>query len=699
MDSNSRFLSQKLTSLIQAVSLFLIPFFSYFLRLQKSGFSSKKHDKDMIILEAEREAENDGDKSELHLKFKFPTFDEFNRIQKGRGDSFNPKLLSFASTNPNEFAPSRRSVSAFIEVLTTFPLREINGDRNGAVSDFFSGPKIVKVDEETEGVEKRGEELLVGLDGEGNGKNDATEFAESKVHSLPELVRENQDFVDESEFFSERSSDGFLSDGDFGEGLDVDSENEDIVLESDASSLGENKESSRFVGDGVSEIKKVEEHDELQNADFLSEKDFKVNSDKNSGDGFLSVDDDNAEKSKRNEPLISDCGDANKLESMWEHQELIEQLQMELRKVKATGLPTILEESESPKIIDDLKLWKIDDNDKLQHEDCIGELHKFYKSYREMMRKFDILNYQKMYAMGFLQLKDPFQPTSQHKTDSAPMLKALVSQNLWLFKHKKHGSNPIKKLINELEGDLEVVYVGQMCLSWEFMHWQYEKALELWNSDPLGVHRYNEVAGELQQFQVLVQRFTEDEPFQGPRVQSYVKSRCVLRNLLQVPVIREDCLEDQSRKKERDEYVITSEMLVEMVEESIRIFWRFVRSDKDCTIASSSGHKKLPELHSPEDLKLLTELRKILQKKERKLKDILRSESCILRKFQKQREEDESDQALQFYAQVDVKLVSRVLNMSRITRDQLIWCQSKLSRISFVNRKIYVEPTFLLFPC
>lgn len=223
------------------------------------------------------------------------------------------------------------------------------------------------------------------------------------------------------------------------------------------------------------------------------------------------------------------------------------------------------------------------------------------------------------------------------------MLKSMVSQNLWLFKHKKHGSNPIKKLINELQGDLEVVYVGQMCLSWEFLHWQYEKALDLWNSDQQGVHRYNEVAGDFQQFQVLVQRFTEDEPFQGPRVQSYVKTRCVLRNLLQVPVIRgelnftpssrsfhtasglsfgesdlaEDCLEgekNRGRKKEMDEYAITSEMLVEMVEESIRIFWHFVRSDKDCSCSAIASHNKLPQPHSPEDLKLLVELRKILQK-------------------------------------------------------------------------------------
>ena len=93
------------------------------------------------------------------------------------------------------------------------------------------------------------------------------------------------------------------------------------------------------------------------------------------------------------------------------------------------------------------------------------------------------------------------------------------------------------KFVTELHSDLEVVYVGQMCLSWEILHWQYEKALELWESDPYGLV-YNEVAGEFQQFQVILQRFIENELFQGPRVENYVKNRCVMRNFLQVPVIR-----------------------------------------------------------------------------------------------------------------------------------------------------------------
>lgn len=83
--------------------------------------------------------------------------------------------------------------------------------------------------------------------------------------------------------------------------------------------------------------------------------------------------------------------------------------------------------------------------------------------------------------------------------------------------------------------------------------------------------------------------------------------------------------------------------------------------------------------------------------KEKRLREVLRSGSCILKKFQKH-EEDEADQVLYFFSQVDMKLVVRVLNMSRITTDQLAWCRSKLNKITFINRRIRVEPSFLLFP-
>lgn len=87
----------------------------------------------------------------------------------------------------------------------------------------------------------------------------------------------------------------------------------------------------------------------------------------------------------------------------------------------------------------------------------------------------------------------------------------------------------------------------------------------------------------------------------------------------------------------------------------------------------------------------------ILQK-ERKLKDIARTRNCIVKRFQKSRNQGDH-MLLLLFAQVEVRLIARVLNMVKITRDQVLWCNEKLDRISFVGRKIYVEPSFLLFPC
>lgn len=83
--------------------------------------------------------------------------------------------------------------------------------------------------------------------------------------------------------------------------------------------------------------------------------------------------------------------------------------------------------------------------------------------------------------------------------------------------------------------------------------------------------------------------------------------------------------------------------------------------------------------------------------KEKKLKDILRIRNCLVKKFKKPKE-DRSNQDL-FFTQVDLKLVARVLRMSRITTEQLVWCHTKLSNIVFIEGKVHREPSFLLFPC
>lgn len=116
----------------------------------------------------------------------------------------------------------------------------------------------------------------------------------------------------------------------------------------------------------------------------------------------------------------------------------------------------------------------------------------------------------------------------------------MISQNLWLRKAQKNTFDPMLKFVNELHRDLELVYVCQICLSWEILCWQHEKIQEMKKYDSQWPRRYNIVAGDFQFFQVLIQRFVEDEPFHQDhnRVQYYVNNRSLIRNLLQVPIIK-----------------------------------------------------------------------------------------------------------------------------------------------------------------
>lgn len=66
---------------------------------------------------------------------------------------------------------------------------------------------------------------------------------------------------------------------------------------------------------------------------------------------------------------------------------------------------------------------------------------------------------------------------------------------------------------------------------------------------------------------------------------------------------------------ESGQYAITSDMLVEMMEESIRILWRFIRIDKDSSIVTGKTHRTNSlQLQNAGDLELLTEVKKVLHK-------------------------------------------------------------------------------------
>ncbi|KAL8120686.1 hypothetical protein AgCh_017754 [Apium graveolens] len=81
-------------------------------------------------------------------------------------------------------------------------------------------------------------------------------------------------------------------------------------------------------------------------------------------------------------------------------------------------------------------------------------------------------------------------------------------------------------------------------------------------------------------------------------------------------------------------------MLVEIVEESIRIYWRFIHADKNCNTALLKSRKGQIPLQDPADSQTFKEVQKDFKKKDRMLKDHIRSGNCILKKLKKCREDD-----------------------------------------------------------
>ncbi|KAL3336930.1 hypothetical protein AABB24_029555 [Solanum stoloniferum] len=457
-------------------------------------------------------------------------------------------------------------------------------------------------------------------------------------------------------------------------------------------------------------VDRVEETD----VNFEEMDDFQDSPNRNSSrkswdtDGFASQNVDRVEETDVNYEQMDDFQDSpdhNSSRKLWdtdsdsddddillEHQNLVRQMKMEMKNSRMTGLPTISEDYESPKVVEDLKPLKIDK--KIGYKYCIEEIQKFYKSYAEKMRKLDILNYQTLNAISFLQLKDSEMLMSSKKT-SISITKAFALPSFLANKQRKIFADPAQKSISEMNIDLEIVYVGQICLSWEILYWQYGKAKDLLEHDPHEYHTYNQVAGEYQQFQVLLQRFVEDEPFQGPRVQNYVRKRCILRSFLQVPSIRDDRFKEKKGGREEEKDVISIVKLGEVIKETMQVFWEFLRADKREANLALKGVQGTQMDNA--EIELFMNVKLDLQKKERKLKDVQRSGNCIVKKFQKQQERRLSHSL--FASLVELKLVSRVLSLPRLRRDHLVWCQRKLSNINVAGRKVSMEQSFSLFPC
>ncbi|KAE8648919.1 uncharacterized protein LOC105435713 isoform X1 [Cucumis sativus] len=369
-----------------------------------------------------------------------------------------------------------------------------------------------------------------------------------------------------------------------------------------------------------------------------------------------------------------------------EDDDFIKALQIQIMKAKAKSvLPSIPEETDYSITTNenDLKPWK-KKQESFNHRDLTKELHRFHKQYTEKMRKYDILNRQKTYAKELKMMQ------------SKESVESVSTKGFCVCKGEKKTEED-----KGIDGEMEMVYVVQLWVSWEFIVWEYKKALEIYGREDYGSCRFNEVAEKFEHFKVMIQRFMENEKIEeGSRVECYVKSRLVRRKFLQVPLLKEDEVKEGGFKEDNKENAVTIDRLIDILQESIRILWQFIRKDKLVHISTNlTCHLETKqEFASPSHSNVQTQLLVDLQKKERKLKKIVKRRKCMLKNCKEELEEDEEiDDELCFLTMVDLKLVSRMLNMKKITRKQLSWCQHKLSCITFPNGKIKIHPSSFLF--
>lgn len=138
------------------------------------------------------------------------------------------------------------------------------------------------------------------------------------------------------------------------------------------------------------------------------------------------------------------------------------------------------------------------------------------------------------YFLNYCSITESFRSsTTCHSSISEKIIHKLATRN-------RRTSYIYQNSYHELEG----AYVAQICLTWEALNWNYNFFHQLRasrrESDP-GCPAY--IAQQFQQFQVLLQRYIENEPYEsGRRPIVYARMRSLAPKLLQVPEYRGNIL-------------------------------------------------------------------------------------------------------------------------------------------------------------
>ncbi|KAK2653182.1 hypothetical protein Ddye_013038 [Dipteronia dyeriana] len=313
-----------------------------------------------------------------------------------------------------------------------------------------------------------------------------------------------------------------------------------------------------------------------------------------------------------------------------------------------------------------------------------GGFDAVYEKYCERMLFFDRISAQQLNVAGSQTPSTP-SPKSASKKLASPFR----CLSLKRIEQPGEETEVLQQPENDPYLDLETAYVAQICLTWEALHCQYTQMSQLISCQPENPTCYNQSAQELQQFQVLLQRFIENEPFeQGLRPEIYARSRNLFPKLLQVPNIQGSAQKEKTQEEESDSVVLATD-LMRIIESSILTLHLFLKIDKKRSGSVLNLFGNQSQIATP-----LHQVQSLLLKKGTKLKELRKRRKGWKKKSWPQTWEDIE----LLFALIDIKVMSRVLRMVRITKEQLFWCEEKMKKIDLTDGQLQRDPSPILFP-
>ncbi|XP_044495792.1 uncharacterized protein LOC123218404 [Mangifera indica] len=313
-----------------------------------------------------------------------------------------------------------------------------------------------------------------------------------------------------------------------------------------------------------------------------------------------------------------------------------------------------------------------------------GGFDAVYDKYTERMLFFDRMIVQQLNVAGPRIPSTP-SPKSVSKKVPSPFRCLSLKKIEEPEEEAEHPQQPT----NDPYQDLETAYVAQLCLTWEALHCQYTQLCQKISCQLENPTCFNHSAQQIQQFQVLLQRFMENEPFeQGLRPEIYARTRNVLPKLLQVPIIKGSAQKEKETEEEESNFAVLASDLIKIIESSIMTMYLFLKMDKTKSgVLNLFGNQS--QIASP-----VHQVQSSLEKKKMKLKELRKKSKGFKKKSWPQTWED----IQLLFGLIDVKIMSRVLRMVRITKEQLSWCEEKMKKLDLSEGKLKRDPSPILFP-